>query len=278
MRLSYREMRPQPLLRRLWCPSGYLHGGPIPVRPDYSEAVPELAAGDPSFLADTGEADPGVSAALAAFAAREGSEREALTALSGSRLLVPVVAVLGDEDLATGREGRAEKNSEMATPEIVGRDGRRALPAFTSLQSLRRWHSDARPVPVPARSVWQSAAGQAQAVIIDIAGPVPLAVEGARLLALAEGAPVPALHEDPDVQTAVAAAAGAQPPGIRVRLGPGRDGTDLTLLVDPAASGPGAAPDAEAVGQSLATELAARLAGRLSRGIALVLPPADAHG
>jgi len=163
----------------------------------------------------------------------------------------------------------------MATPAIVGRDGREALPAFTSLQSLRRWQSDARPVPVHARSVWQSAVGQAQAVIIDIAGPVPLAVEGARLAALAAGAPVPALHEDPDVQAAVAAAAAAQPAGIRVRIGPGQDGADLTLLVQPAGPGVGLAP--ESIAQSLAADVAARLAGRLSRGIALVLPSASAN-
>jgi hypothetical protein len=277
-RLSYREMRPQLLLRRLWCPSEYRHAGPIQARSDYSEAVPELAAGDPAFRADTGEADPGVSAALAALAAGEGSEHAALAALSCSRLLVPVIAVPGDEAPAASRDGRSEKNSEMATPAIVGRDGRRALPAFTSLQSLQRWQSDARPVPVAARRVWQSAVAESQAVIIDIAGPVPLAVEGARLAALARGARVPALHEDPDVQAAVAAAAALQPPGIRVRLGPGQDGADLTLLIEPASTRPGASPVAETVGQSLAAEVAARLAGRLSQGIALVLPSAAANG
>jgi hypothetical protein len=257
-----------------------------PRRPDtgrarYSEPVAELAAGDPAFRADTGDADPDVSAALAAFAAGEDSEQAALVALSWSRLLVPVVAVPGDDDASTGREFRAEKNSEMATPAIVGRDGRQALPAFTSLQSLHRWQGGARPVPVPARSVWQAAAAQGQAVIIDIAGPVPLAVEGARLAALARGAPVLALHEDPDVQSAVAAAAAAQPPGVLVRLGPGQEGADLTLLVgwsEPAASWPRGGPDTEAIGQSLASDIAARLAGRLSRGIALVLASADMHG
>jgi SseB protein N-terminal domain len=268
-------MRPQLLLRRLWCPSGYRHAGPIPAGHDYSEAVPELAAGNPSFRADTGEADPAVAAALTAFSAGEGTEQATLDALSGSRLLVPVVAVPGEEDAAAGIESRGETGSEMATPAIVGRDGRAALPAFTSLRSLLRWQSGARPVPVPARSVWQSAVAQAQAVIIDIAGPVPLAVDGARLVALAQGTPIPALHEDPDVHAVVAAAAAVQPPGIRVRLGPGRDGTDLTLLVgwaEPAASG----PDVEAVGKRLAADIAARLGGRLSRGIALVLPSAEA--
>jgi hypothetical protein len=280
MRLSYREMRPQLLLRRLWCPSGYRHAGPIQALPGYSEAVPELAAGDPAFRADTGEADPEVTAALAAFRAGQGSEQSALIAVSGTRLLVPVVAMPGDSDPGTGPGVGGDKDSEMATPAIVGQDGRRALPAFTGLHSLLRWQADARPVPVPARSVWQAAAAEAQAVIIDIAGPVPLAVEGTRLVALASGAPVPALHEDPDVQAAVAAAAAAQPPGIRVRLGPGRGDTDLTLAVEwarPAAYAPESATGAglAAVGQSLVAEIAARLAGRLSRGIALVLPPPE---
>jgi hypothetical protein len=42
-------------------------------------------------------------------------------------------------------------------------------------------------------------------VIIDVAGPVPLAVEGARLTALAKGRPVPRPHEDPDIHEVIAA-------------------------------------------------------------------------
>src|ERR1700685_1012052 len=123
----------------------------------------------------------------------------------------------------------------MPIPAIVGRDGRQALPAFTGLEAMQRWQPAARPVPVPALSVWQSAVDQGQAVVIDIAGPATLVIEGARLRALAGRVPVPRLHEDPDVRAAVAAAAAAQLAGIRVRLGPPPDDdADLTLELAPA--------------------------------------------
>ena len=49
-------------------------------------------------------------------------------------------------------------------------------------RTVRRWRADARPVPVPAPSLWPAvAAEQAEAVVVDVAGPVPLVIEGARL-------------------------------------------------------------------------------------------------
>ncbi len=233
----------------------------------------ELRAGDPRFRNDRGDADAAVAAALAAYAAGTGTEREALTALASARLLVPVVAVTGDEpqldtDCDRGRPVRGEKNSEMAIPAIVGQDGRLALPAFTCVKALQCWQRDARPVPVPAAAVWQAAVQDSQAVIIDIGGPVPLAVEGARLTALAEGTPVPYLHEDPDVRAAVAAVAASSPPGIRIRLGPPSAGADFSLQVVPA--GPDSArPVPAEMADAIAGEVAARLQGRLRRGISV---------
>ena len=126
------------------------------------------------YAGDDGSADPAVVAALAAYAAGTGDEHAALAALTAARLLVPVVAMPG------------EGATEMALPTVIGNDGRPALLAFTCLDSLRRWHPDARPVPVPATSVWRAGAQEAGAVVIDIAGPVPFAVEGAGLAELAE--------------------------------------------------------------------------------------------
>lgn len=182
-----------------------------------------LNAAEPQFSGDDGAADPAVSAALAAYAAGRGSEHAALDALASSRLLVPVVAVLTEEasggDEATGDSEtgdsaipdtglRGEKSTEMALPTLIGRDGRAAVLAFTSLAALTRWRPDARPVAVPAARAWQAGAEEASAVVIDVAGPVPVAVEGARLAALAAGRPAPLPHQDPDVLAALHAALG----------------------------------------------------------------------
>jgi hypothetical protein len=201
---------------------------------------------------DTGRADPGVTATLAAYAAGEATERAALTAVAASRLLVPVVAVLVQAD-----EDGTEKEAEMALPTLIGNDGRKAVIAFTGTDTIKRWRADARPVPVPAARLWPAAAAeQADAVVIDVAGPVPLVVEGARLRALASGAPPPFPHEDPDIRAQVAAVTDD------FTLGPGGPDADLTVTLnatDPANAG------------VVAEQIAARLAPRLRRGLAIRL-------
>ena len=250
----------------------------------------ELTAGHERFRDDHGEADPAIAAALEAYAAGTGAEHAVLTGLADSRLLVPVVAVLADEPARpdAGQRGRdeaangkaagtarlplqGEKASEMAMPAIVGRDGRRALPAFTSADAVRRWQPSARPVPVPAASVWQSAVRESWAVVIDIAGPVPLVVEGARLAALAAGTQAPRMHEDPDVWHEVAAAAAEIAPGIRVRLSPPPEGLDFTLELAPAAGATQRVPDEMA--SRIASDATVRLGGRVRAGIALLVQP-----
>ena len=230
-------------------------------------------SGNPRFRDDDGSADPAAAAALSAFAAAQGSEHTALTALAQARLLVPVVAVLSDDD--TGQPGPAaggEKNSEMAMPTLLGRDGRAAIPVFTGLDALARWQPSARPVPAEATQVWQAAVQDSCAVIIDVAGPVPLAVEGARLAALAQGQPVPMPYEDPDVREVVAAlvaqaADGAGPATFTLRPAPG-DGDLLIELAPPAGMDPGVV---QAFASQVGSAILERLGHRLRRGIALAL-------
>jgi hypothetical protein len=224
-----------------------------------------LNPGGQQFRGDRGAADPRVTAALAAYQAGRGSEQAALTALAAARLLVPVVAVLVDGTAAEG-----DKDSEMVLPTLIGRDGRPAVLAFTSLGALARWRPEARPVPAEADRVWRAAVADRCAVVIDVAGPVPLAVEGARLAALAAGQPVPPPHADPDVHAEVRAATAAEPAIAGFTLAPPReDGTDLAVTLHLAqqarASQTGPAVNRAAAG------LAARLGTRLRRGIEVIV-------
>ena len=230
--------------------------------------MPELAGGDPAFRDDDGSADPRAAAALAAFASGEGSEHAALTALARSRLLVPVVAAASDGGQGGAGGQGGEHNSHMSLPALVGRDGRRALPAFTCLDALGGWRPGARPVPAPAARVWQAAVSDSCAVVVDIAGPVPLAVEGARLAALADGWPVPLPHEDPDVLNAVRAVAAAEGLIAGLRVLPGRD-VEIRVTFAPGCP-PAAASEAA---RRLGAALMARLGGRLRRGIAVAVVP-----
>ncbi len=121
---------------------------------------------------DAGEADPALAAALAAYAADPAREPEVLAALGNARLLVPVVAELGESE--TGPDGLArDKSADMATVLMRGAGGRLALLAFTGLEALHRWDPDARPVPVPARTAALAALQDgAEALLIDPQGPV----------------------------------------------------------------------------------------------------------
>ena len=186
-----------------------------------------------AYPGDDGSPDPRVSAELDAYVAGQGSEHAVLAALAGCRLLVPVVALLTEAEQRGPGGLRRDKSSEMARPTLIGADGRAALPAFTCLDSLVGWRPDARPVPVSAAQVWQTGVQEASAVVIDVAGPVPFAVDGARLAALAEGRPAPMPHEDPDVVALVDGIVTAEPALAGFGLQPGRHGTDLTLCLAP---------------------------------------------
>jgi SseB protein N-terminal domain len=136
---------------------------------------------------DTGEASPRLAAALEGYAADETRYPDVLAALGGARLLVPVVAVLGEVE--TGGDGLArDKSSDMATVLLQGADGRPALLAFTSTETLAAWNPEGRPVAVPTRTAALSAVQEgADALLLDVAGPVTVAVEGEDLRALAAG-------------------------------------------------------------------------------------------
>jgi hypothetical protein len=232
--------------------------------------VLSISGPDPSSLDDDGSADPGVAEALQAFAAGRGSEQAALTVLASSRLLVPVVAVLAE------RNGQAEKASEMAMPTLIGLDGRRAIPAFTCLDSMRRWRADARPVPAAAWRVWKAATADSCAVIVDVAGPVPLAVEGARLAALAQGQPVPAPCTDSDVREIVADVLAGQLAVAAFELRPGGPEHDLVIALTLSSESTG--HDVADLATGLGNAVMARLGGRLRRGIAIFLGGAAGPG
>ncbi|HEX4832120.1 MAG TPA: SseB family protein [Trebonia sp.] len=229
---------------------------PFPGRPRGDEGAPDRAA----------------TAALAAWAGGDGGEHAALAALAGVRLLVPVVALLteldeavlprGDDPPSTPRGG-AGKESEMALPTLVGHDGRIAIIAFTGVEAVRRWRPGARPVPTPAARVWRAAVTEGQSVVIDVAGPVPFVVEGARLAALARGESPPPPWHDPDVGSAVGEVVAATAGLTGFTLAPPAAGGDLLVTLRVAA--PGAADAARAA----APAIAARLASRFRRGVEL---------
>ncbi|RSS61308.1 SseB family protein [Streptomyces sp. WAC06614] len=228
---------------------------------------------DPGFSDDDGSADPRLSAALAAWAEDRSREPELLAALAGARLLVPVVAVLGEVEIDPETGLKQEKTSDMAVPTLVA-GGRRALPAFTSTETLARWDPAARPVAVPLHQALQAAAHEkADTLLLDLAGPVTYPLTGSALLALAEGRTDADPLADPAVREAVRGAVAAEASVVRAYLGPGGADADGILAIV-LAEGTEPAQGAGRLARALAADETLR--ARLVRGLSLALLPAGA--
>ncbi|WP_371482856.1 SseB family protein [Kitasatospora sp. NBC_00315] len=225
---------------------------------------------NPGFAADDGAPDPALTAALERWSRDPAAEPEVLAALLPSRLMVPIVALLGEVE--TDENGlRHEKTSDMAVPVIEAADGRRALPAFTSLESLARWRADARPAPVAApQAVLAAYSERADTLLLDPAGPVTYQLTGARMRAVAETREYLPPVRDPEVREAVRRVLAAEPAVAAgyLRSGGGADGTLALVLDQDAADG-----DVRAVADRLAAALVGDpvLRVRLDRGLELAL-------
>ncbi len=214
------------------------------------------------FDADDGAADAALLAALGApnataTAASMGSQAQArasdevtlLSAVSAARLIIPIVAVPG-QDAA----------SDMAAVTLSAPDGRKALPAFTSINQLARWNAQARPVPVTAQRAALAAVQEGcDVVVLDVGTPYARELRTSMVWALAMGRDWLPAHRDPHVAQAVAAAAQDEQRILRWALDEGLGGA----LVIQVALVPGLTPTQindvlQQVGAQIATDGEAR--------------------
>jgi hypothetical protein len=185
-----------------------------------------------SFSDDRGEADPDVAAALDALARGTGSLVELQCALVTARVLSAVVAApLAESSQSEQPSSPGRHGAEMSTVTITGRDGRRALPIFSSLAAMAAWNPAARPFPLPAPDAARGALDEgAVAVIVDVAGPHAAAIEGTLLEALADGVAWTPSAEDERVVVAISAALAGLAVVSTVGVAPSTS-ADLSLTV-----------------------------------------------
>jgi type III secretion system (T3SS) SseB-like protein len=151
---------------------------------------PERRLAFTGFDDDDGSADPALAEAL------EARDHGAILAgLTKARLLVPVVAMLGEVEY--DERGLAhDKTSDMAVALLQGQDGRNALLAFTSTESLNLWSPEARPMPAQAQLVATAAIQEgAAAIVLDVAGPAPAVIETDDVRRVAAGLQVVRLED-----------------------------------------------------------------------------------
>ena len=147
-----------------------------------------------AFGADDGTASTEMRAAVRSAAEQSdpAGYLGAVARLCTERVLVPVIAVATTVEEELDPKGRAgfvsDKEAEMSVVLLQATDGRRAMLVFTGLDSLQAWNPEARPVPVTIDLAARSAAADgAVALVIDVAGPHSLVIEGTVLSELAAG-------------------------------------------------------------------------------------------
>ncbi|MFN4001905.1 SseB family protein [Microcella sp.] len=162
--------------------------------------------------ADDGSAPVAYLAAIARLRAGECSLVDVVEVVRGCRFLIPLVAVAGETGLTdTGQ--LVDKTQELSIITVSGPDGRPVLPVFSSVDAMRRWRPDARPVPADAVRVALAAASErTDRVVIDPRSAETLLVlPRPAVWAIAQGMPwVPAV-DDPAVLEAVARPAAPHP-------------------------------------------------------------------
>lgn len=176
-----------------------------------------------NFDADDGSPDAGYLAALAALEAGTGTEAAVVAALATARVFVPIVATLGVE--AESEHGlTADKEADMALVTLTAPDGRKALPAFTSVPALQQWHPQARPVAVyAARAALSAVSEEAQLMVVDPGADITFVVRRPAMWALAQQQTWTPSYADEEVAQAVSAAVEAEPAvtGVQLVQGPG---------------------------------------------------------
>ncbi len=162
--------------------------------------------------ADDGSAPAAYLAAIARLRAGESTLAEVVDVVRDCRFLIPLVAVAGETGLSdTGQ--LVDKTQELSIITVAGPDGRPVLPVFSSVDAMRHWRPDARPVPADAVRVALAAASEhTDRVVIDARSSETLLVlPRPAVWAIAQGAPWVPAADDPAVLEAVARPAAQHP-------------------------------------------------------------------
>lgn len=119
------------------------------------------------FASDDGSAPKKLIAAIEGFRKGELGQVAVVDAIRTARLLVPLVAHLGESEV--GPNGLlVDKSAELSIVTVKSPDNQDALVVFSSVAAMQRWNSTARPVPTDAIRVCLAAASQMSTrVVLD---------------------------------------------------------------------------------------------------------------
>lgn len=174
-----------------------------------------------SNAADDGSAPEQLVRAIQQFQERQAGEAAVVDALRECRLLIPLVAELGEEGIGEGGL-RVDKSQELSIVTVAGPDGRTVLPAFSSVAAMNAWNPMARPVPAPAsRVALAAAAEQTDLVVLDPTSAMEFVLRRPALRAIGLSEPWTPCYLDEDVLAAFVESAVPERAVLAVQLAPG---------------------------------------------------------
>lgn len=137
------------------------------------------------FANDDGSARPELVRAIHEFH-ETGDASKVFTEFSKSRLLIPLLAHLGESEV--GAHGQTvDKSADLSIVNVETPDGQVGLPVFSSVQSMQRWNATARPVPSDAIRVALAAASEGNTrIILDPGSETEFAFRRAAIAAMAQ--------------------------------------------------------------------------------------------
>ena len=135
---------------------------------------------------DDGSCPPDLEAVLREISAGLATVQDLVASLHGNRLLVPLLAQLGEAEL--GAHGQTvDKSAELSIVAVATPDGATAIPGFTDVSAMLRWNPTARPVPVPIAKLAVAAVGEGHTRVIVNPGSESIALRHIQLRSLALG-------------------------------------------------------------------------------------------
>ena len=151
-----------------------------------------------NFAGDDGSADPALISAINELRAGTGSVENVVDSFRKARLLVPLLANLGQSEI--GAHGQTvDKSADLSIVTVETPDQQDGLPVFSSVDTMKAWNPSARPVPVDAvKAALAAAQEQNTRIILDPGSQTEFVLRRPAIAAVAQGQPW--LHPSKDAR------------------------------------------------------------------------------
>ncbi|MFB2571055.1 SseB family protein [Micrococcus sp. IITD107] len=183
-----------------------------------------------AFDHDDGTTDPAWAAVLGRLAQGEADEADVVRTLSRMRVFAAVVPTVAEtsehehsgHDHEHGETLHGDKAADVALVSLQSRDGRRALPVFSSVPALTSWNPQARPVAAWMPRACLSAVDEGnELVVVDPGAETTFVVRRPAVWALGQQQDWTPSYQDPSLARAVGSVVDLVPGLERIGLAPG---------------------------------------------------------